>query len=287
MDNTQPRAEEASGGERRALPRTAWRRLNQLLAQALEVDGAQRLAWLATLPPADADLKPVLRELLGHTASNQGNAASTHLSTAALREALSGAAPHSAEAPGTQVGPYRLLHELGVGGMGSVWLAERTDGAYQRQVALKLPRAEWTDRGLAERMARERAVLASLNHPNIAQMYEADWADDGRPYLALEYVDGEPIDAWCHNHTLAPAARARLFVDVVRAVAFAHAKLVIHRDLKPSNVLVDLHGGHHRRLRRSRHVAAANTDHQQLAIQPRPAINQFPSAARFDVRHGR
>jgi serine/threonine-protein kinase len=126
--------------------------------------------------------------------------------------------------------------------MGAVWLAERADGAFERQVALKLPHAEWIDRGLAQRFARERAVLASLNHPNIAQLFDAGWSESGRPYLALEYVDGAPLLAWCEAHRLDTAARLHLFVAVVRAVAHAHAHLVVHRDLKPSNVLVTAEG---------------------------------------------
>jgi serine/threonine-protein kinase len=244
MDPSPQPASHESAARGRALTRGDWRRLNLLLAQALDVEPERRSDWLQTLPESDRELVPVLADLLARAESTEAGRLSTRTGAGALREAAAAAAAHppSEEQPGTQVGPYRLLRELGVGGMGSVWLAERTDGSYQRQVALKLPRAEWTDRGLAERMARERTVLASLNHPNIAQMYEAGWASDGRPYLALEYVDGAPIDAWCKNHSLTTAARVRLFVDVVRAVAFAHAKLVIHRDLKPSNVLVTTDG---------------------------------------------
>jgi serine/threonine-protein kinase len=222
-----------------------WKRLNGLLALALDVEPEQRATWLGTLPDESRDLVPVLQHLLARAAAagTSGPERLPRLGPSARPPLFHGpATAHSAEAAGAQIGPYCLLRELGVGGMGSVWLAERTDGAFKREVALKMPRAEWTDRGLAERMARERAVLASLNHPNIAQMYEAGWASDGRPYLALEYVDGAPIDAWCTSRALAAAARVRLFVEVVRAVAFAHAKLVIHRDLKPSNVLVTAEG---------------------------------------------
>ena len=102
--------------------------------------------------------------------------------------------------------------------MGTVWLAERADGAFERQVALKLPHAEWIDRGLAQRFARERAVLASLDHPNIAQLFDAGWSESGRPYLALEYVEGEPIDRWCDEQRLDMASRLALFVAVIRAV---------------------------------------------------------------------
>jgi serine/threonine-protein kinase len=232
-----------TAAHRAELSRSDWRRLNQLLEQALELEPGQREGWRRALPESDAALWPLMEQLLARTAvDGPGGPAVLPLHGVALSQALRVTATQGAEAPGTQIGPYRLLSELGVGGMGSVWLAERTDGTYQRQVALKLPRAEWTDRGLSERMARERAVLASLNHPNIAQMYEAGWATDGRPYLALEYVDGEPIDAWCKSRSLTTTARVRLFVDVVRAVAFAHAKLVIHRDIKPSNVLITTEG---------------------------------------------
>ncbi len=232
-----------SAPARAGLSRADWRRLNRLLAQALELDPEQRSGWIETLPSDDRDLAPVLQDLLARASATEFGRPSTQAAAGVLRTAaLAAANPPAEEQPGTQVGPYRLLSELGVGGMGSVWLAERTDGSYQRQVALKLPRAEWTDRGLAERMARERAVLASLNHPNIAQMYEAGWSEDGRPYLALEHVDGTTIDVWCRDHCPAPSARVRLFIDVVRAVSFAHAKLVIHRDLKPSNVLVTTEG---------------------------------------------
>jgi serine/threonine-protein kinase len=120
--------------------------------------------------------------------------------------------------------------------MGAVWEAARADGVMQRRAALKLPRAEWVDHGLSQRLARERAILARLQHPHIAVLFDAGLADGGRPYLALEYVDGVPIDVYCKGKDLRTVLR--LFVQVVRAVAYAHGQLVIHRDLKPANVLV-------------------------------------------------
>jgi serine/threonine-protein kinase len=228
-----------------ALSRGDWQRLNRLLAQALDVDADARAGWLVSLPASERDLVPVLEQLLDRAESTEAMAATRAgpgLGPGALRQQdATGTAPVE-EQPGTQIGPYKLLREIGRGGMGTVWLAERVDGVIQRQVALKLPRAEWTDRGLAERMARERIALAALNHPNIAQLYDAGWAADGRPYLALEYIEGEPIDAWCRTRQLATAERVRLFSDAVRAVSFAHAKLVIHRDVKPSNLLVTAEG---------------------------------------------
>ena len=145
------------------------------------------------------------------------------------------------ERPGDRIGPWRLERLLAEGGMGAVWVAQRADGVMQRTAALKLPRAEWVDRGLSERIARERAILARLQHPAIAVLYDAGvTAEGGRPYLALEYVDGVPIDAWCKGRELKEILR--LFMQVVRAVAYAHGQLVIHRDLKPANVLVTASG---------------------------------------------
>ena len=105
-------------------------------------------------------------------------------------------------APGDRVGPYRLKRELGAGGMADVWLAERADGAFTRDVALKLPMVSRLRRDLAQRFARERDILARLEHPHIARLYDAGVTDDGLPYLAMEYVDGQPITDYCDQHKL-------------------------------------------------------------------------------------
>ncbi len=213
------------------LPRADWHRLNRLLEAALALDEISRSDWLKGLPRADADLVPLVERLLAATDR-------TETADFVARPPPLPAEEHA----GQRIGPYRLVSPLGEGGMGAVWLAERADGAFERQVALKLPHAEWIDRGLARRFARERAVLASLNHPNIAQLFDAGWSEAGRPYLALEYVEGQPILAWCEQQHQDTNARLRLFVEVIRAVAHAHAHLVVHRDLKPSNVLVTAEG---------------------------------------------
>ncbi|MCA3220243.1 MAG: protein kinase [Burkholderiales bacterium] len=144
-------------------------------------------------------------------------------------------------AAGESIGPYRLLSELGAGGMGAVWLAERSDGQLKRKVALKLPRLVWA-KGLAERMARERDILATLEHPNIARLYDAGVDQHGRPYLALEYVEGQPIDVYAKERGLSVRQKLDLLLQVCSAVAFAHSRLVVHRDLKPSNILVTSDG---------------------------------------------
>jgi serine/threonine-protein kinase len=144
-------------------------------------------------------------------------------------------------APGDVVGPYRLISELGRGGMGAVWLAERTDGQLKRQVALKLPHIAWGG-ALAERLTRERDILASLEHAHIARLYDAGIDREGRPYLAMEYVEGRPIDEYCRQRALPLRERIALLLQVAAAVAHAHARLIVHRDLKPGNILVTADG---------------------------------------------
>jgi len=149
------------------------------------------------------------------------------------------------ELVGRLFGPYRVLSLLGHGGMGSVWLAERVDGLFTRRVALKLIHPALMGRVMTERVAREREILASLNHPNIAQLFDAGFAEDGQPYLALEYIAGTPLNHYCDEHRLTVHERLTLFRQVLGAVQYAHARLVIHRDLKPSNILVSEDGQAH------------------------------------------
>jgi len=146
--------------------------------------------------------------------------------------------------PGDTVGAYRLVRPVARGGMGSVWLAERADGALQRRVAIKLPHLAW-GAGLAERMLRERDIGARLEHPHIARLYDAGVDHRGHPFLAFEFIDGVAIDLWCQSRELGLRARLKLFLQVAQAVAYAHARLVVHRDLKPSNVLVSADGQVH------------------------------------------
>ena len=218
-----------------------WHDAFVLLDTALDLDPASHAGWLAALGPDHARLSPLLEELLRAHAT--GVTADFMQSPATF--ALAGEpAPVRRDAVDL-VGPYRLLREIGQGGMANVWLAERADGLLERQVALKLPHMSWGTASFADRMARERNILASLTHPSIARLYDAGIAADGRPYLALEYVDGEPIDAYARTHGLSVRARVELIVQVARAVAHAHARLVVHRDLKPSNILVDVEGRAH------------------------------------------
>jgi len=140
------------------------------------------------------------------------------------------------------VGNYTLERSLGHGGMGSVWLARRSDGRFEGRAAIKFLDLTLVDAPGVERFRQEGDVLARLDHANIGHLFDAGVTDDGQPYLVLEYVEGEPLDRWCASHSLDVRARVRLFLEVLAAVAHAHSKLVLHRDLKPANILVTSDG---------------------------------------------
>ncbi|WP_280151151.1 serine/threonine-protein kinase [Piscinibacter sp. XHJ-5] len=215
--------------------------LSSLLDVALETEPSQWEEWLETLDQADRHLVPALRAMLAEHA--HGRHADFMAAGARLADESPAADDTFAKA-GDEVGPYRLIREIGRGGMGTVWLAEWADGRFQRRVALKLPRLAWAA-GLSERIARERDIGAMLEHPNIARLYDAGVDQRGRPYLAIEYIDGNSIDTYCQEHGLTLPQRLRLFMQVARSVAYAHGRLVVHRDLKPSNVLVTKDGQTH------------------------------------------
>jgi eukaryotic-like serine/threonine-protein kinase len=216
-----------------------WSNLERLLDQALDRPAAARAAWLDSLDPQFDALKPQLRALLMRAADVE---TSDFLAMLPSVDLDAGASPPE----GRIVGPYRLVRELGRGGMGSVWLAERVDGLIDRPLALKLPHVIGSFPGLAERMVRERAILAALNHPHIARLYDAGLDEHGQPYLALEYIEGRPLDVYCrcgnNGQPLDLRARLRLLVQVANAVAYAHGQLIVHRDLKPANIMVTAEG---------------------------------------------
>ncbi|MEP7244567.1 MAG: serine/threonine-protein kinase [Gammaproteobacteria bacterium] len=211
---------------------TVWKRLSPLLDEVLDLEPPQREAWIASLGPEHEDLRATLEEIL-----HEWSAVET---SDFLRTPLefSDVSAGMAVSPGDRIGPYRLIRKLGSGGTSDVWLAERADGALQRQLAIKFPHLGFIDSGLAARLVRERDILAGLEHPNIARLYDAGVDEKGRPYLALEYVDGIPPDQYCKQHACTVRQRLELFLQIARAVAFAHGRLIVHRDLKPNNVLV-------------------------------------------------
>jgi len=221
------------------LPSDELRALDRLLEEVLDLADDARARWFETLPAEHARQIPELRARLtrlGHGSSRGPGSSGDDSSGTGTR------APDAAFSAGALVGRYRLIRELGAGGMGVVWLAEGTAGHLTRRVALKLPLLVINNRSQGGRFARERDILASLAHPNIARLYDAGITPDGQPYLALEYIEGQPLPAYCDERRMPVSARLALFGQVLRAVQYAHANLVIHRDLKPSNILVATDG---------------------------------------------
>jgi serine/threonine-protein kinase len=212
-------------------------RLSELLDQALPLAAAERRAWLDALPAEDQPLVRSLREAL--LADDPEIAAIRTLDRLPPLDA--GGPDRPEHRVGERLGAYELLEPLGAGGMAEVWLARRADGAFERRVALKIPRLGAVPAEMAERFARECRILATLEYPRIARLYDAG-VDDGIPYIAMEYVQGEPLLEWCESRALPRPARIELFLQVLDAVGHAHARGIVHRDLKSSNILVTAQG---------------------------------------------
>ena len=210
-----------------------WREISEYLDKVLDVDEADRETWLAALDQRLPVIAASVRSLLAERAALAG---SSLLDTDVL------AGLSRASLAGQRLGAYTLESILGHGGMGTVWLARRSDGRFEGSAAVKLLNAALLGRPAEQRFVQEGSVLASLRHPNIAQLIDAGVAPGGQPYLVLEYVDGERIDGYAERHGLGLEARVRLFLDVLAAVAHAHSHLVVHRDLKPANIFVTSDG---------------------------------------------
>jgi serine/threonine-protein kinase len=202
-------------------------RIDELFEGALRLSPAERARWLATAAGDDTELRHEVAELLA--AHDVGNGILDR-----RRPDPEPSAPRAER----RIGAYRVIRELGRGGMGVVYLAERDDGQFTRRVAVKLLRASPDAEELHRRFIAERQILASLVHPHIAQLLDGGVTDGRLPYLVMEYVEGMPITDYCDRQRLTIAERLRLFLDVCSAVHHAHQNLVIHRDLKPSNIMV-------------------------------------------------
>ena len=204
-----------------------WSALSPLLDELLELDGDARGERLRQIEGRDPSLAAELRKLMSLEDERPDFLAQPVVDGAVF-------APQA----GQEIGPYRLVVPLGEGGMGQVWLAVRADGLYERRVALKLLRPGLGDAGLRARFTRERQILARLGHAHIARLLDAGVSQDGQPYLALDYIRGDPITAYARTQNLDVPTRLALFAQICDAVSHAHANLVVHRDLKPSNILV-------------------------------------------------
>jgi serine/threonine protein kinase len=216
-----------------AIHQPRWSRLTPLLAEALELEPERRAAWMAARRREDPELVAELESLLAREAEldRLGFMADSG------RHSL----PQRTMA-GQKVGPYILVEPLGQGGMGSVWLARRTDGRFEAEVAIKFLNLSALDPVGEARFRREGTLLARLAHTNIARLSDAGVTDAGQPYLVLERVDGVPLDLYCDQQQLGPRQRIELFQQVLSAVAHAHTHFIVHRDLKRSNILVTRNG---------------------------------------------
>jgi eukaryotic-like serine/threonine-protein kinase len=210
--------------------------LDQLIQQGLDQSEPTRRAWFDALA-IDADQRLRLERALFPKRTVESR---TFLGD--LPRVDDGSQQRAALVAGQRVGSYTLDRPLGEGGSASVWAAHRSDGTMKRDVALKLPYFVGNAEGWYDRVNRERDILASLQHANIATIYDAGVEANGRPWLALELIDGLPIDRYCNINALTIEARVRLVLALARAVEYAHARGVIHRDLKPGNILIDQTG---------------------------------------------
>jgi serine/threonine protein kinase len=216
--------------------------LNRLLDTALQLPAEERTQWLEQLGPEFDAVKARLRGLLARSMQ------STHPEQAALHTLPKLAESRDANGAvclrtaGTRLGRYRLVRRLGIGGMGVVWLAQDELERGEHFVALKFAHTRPDRTDLAARLSRERRLLASLEHPNIARLYDAGVTEDDRLYLVLEYVEGVPLDQFCQARRSTLAQRLAVFVQVADAMVHAHERRIVHRDLKPANVLVTSRG---------------------------------------------
>src|SRR3954470_16301067 len=209
-----------------------WSEISPLLDEALDLPGSARESWLKDLETRAPELAAHVRSCLLGVAEVADNKFLEAWIRSQLPSRLAG---HS-------IGAYTLERPLGFGGMGTVWLAHRSDGRFEGQVAVKLLNAALIGHPSAQRFVREGQVLAKLQHAHIAHLLDAGVAANSQPYLVLQYIRGECIDQYCDRHNLDVEHRIRLFLDVLAAVAHAHSHLIIHRDLKPRNILVSEDG---------------------------------------------
>lgn len=219
------------------MPRAAedWLRVKEAFEAATDLAPAERTAFLHRFGPGDESLRREVESLLASDAQADGFIEDP--GRAIPRDALERIA---AEEPfvARQFGPYRTIREIGRGGLGTVYLAARSDAAYEKEVAVKLLRRGLDTDDILRRFRNERQILARLDHPNIARLIDGGTSEDGLPFFVMEFVPGMPLNTYCETHGLTTNERLKLFRTVCAAITYAHQNLVIHRDLKPSNILV-------------------------------------------------
>lgn len=218
-----------------------WQEIAGIFDKVIEAPQPMRAALLDQLCADDMEMRSEVASLLA--ADGMANQFEHGVNAARDRIAADWEQNGQSVSVGERVGPWRVLHELGRGGMGVVLLAKRADGQFEQRAALKLIKRGMDSDAVLARFLRERQILAQLQHPHIAHLLDGGLAGDGRPYFAMEFVDGEPLLRYCAERNIKLEERISLFLDVCAAVQFAHGRLIVHRDLKPSNVLVAADGG--------------------------------------------
>ena len=220
------------------LPPEQWTRVKELFDAAVELPPGERSALLDQFCNGDDTLRKEVESLL-----RSDDRAASFIEEPALRMPRDLLAEEAEESfADQQLGAYRTIREIGRGGLGTVYLATRSDDQYQKQVAIKLVRRGLDTEDVLQRFRGERQILAQLEHPNIARLIDAGSIEQGLPYFVMEYVEGQPINSYCDGHKLSTTDRLKLFRLVCGAVTYAHQHLVIHRDIKPSNILVTEEG---------------------------------------------
>jgi len=215
-----------------------WQQVKNLVEAALERKLSDRAAFLDLACAGDPSLRTEVESCLGldEPAATIGEAPVFEATTKVLID------DPTASVTGRRIGPYKILHEIGQGGMGAVYLAVRADEQYHKRVAIKLVRRGMDTEDILRRFRQERQILAGLDHPIIARLLDGGTTENGLPYFVMEYIEGQPIDQYCDRHKLATVERLKLFRTVCAAVHYAHQNLVVHRDIKPSNILVTADG---------------------------------------------
>lgn len=228
------------------LTQNRWQQIDTLFKEVLERPLDERETYLQNSCGSDTGLMDQVDKLLQiHEEAEKilGDSVSTFASPLVpglLDEIAAKSEPH--ELLGSKVGSYEIIEKIGRGGMGTVYMAKKSDATYEKKVALKLVRRGLDTEDILLRFRNEGQILASLEHPNIARLYDGGIHEDGRPFFVMEYVEGEPIDAYCDRYQLSLKERLKLFKTVCKAVHFAHQNLVVHRDIKPANVLITENG---------------------------------------------
>src|SRR5262249_10691299 len=216
-----------------------WRKVRNLFEEALELEPSAQAEFLASKSDGDDEVRAQVTQML----RDHDEAADFLERPLGINASAVALADESRQAAVRMIGPYRIVREVGRGGMSVVYLAERADDVYRKQVAVKLVWPGLMTSEIERRFRQERRILARLGHPNIASLFDGGVTEDGCQYVVMEYVEGEPVTEYCDSRKLSITERLKLFRQICAAVQYAHDNLIVHRDLKPSNILIAGDGG--------------------------------------------